>query len=152
MALIKWTGQPEVWEPFRELASLEAEIDRFLGRELPRWGKGNGKAWWPEVDIAEEKDRILIKVDLPGMKQEEIDVEAAGGVLTIKGERKQEAETKEGKLYRSERSYGSFLRSFSLPASVDASKVSASYKGGVLEVALPKREEAKAKTVKVDVK
>jgi HSP20 family protein len=86
------------------------------------------------------------------MKQEDISVEVTDGVLSIKGERKHEAESKEGKSYRVERSYGSFLRSFTLPADVDAAKVSASYKNGVLEVSLPKVAEAKAKQIKVEVK
>ena len=154
MALIKWTGQ-DLWEPLGDLGELQGELNRLFGKPLlPAWrpGRPNGKEWWPEVDITDEKDRIVVRADLPGMKQEEIEVEAADGVLTIKGERKREAETKEGRSYRIERSYGSFLRSFTLPAGVDASKVDAAYKNGVLEVVIPKREEAKAKKVKVEVK
>ena len=104
------------------------------------------------MDITEEKDRILVRTDLPGMKQEEISVEVSDGALTIKGERKRESETKDAKTYRVERHYGSFLRSFALPAGVDASNVSAAYKNGVLEVSLPKLAEAKAKPVKVEAK
>lgn len=112
----------------------------------------DGGQWFPEVDITEEKDRLLVRADLPGMKQEDISVEVSEGALTIRGERKEEAATKEGKMYRMERSYGSFLRSFTLPAGVDASKVNASYKNGVLEITLPKFAEAKTKQIKVDVK
>jgi HSP20 family protein len=104
------------------------------------------------VDITEEKDRVVVKADLPGMKQEEIAVEVSEGVLLIKGERKRESETKDAKTYRVERSYGSFLRSFTLPAGVDAAKVNAAYKNGVLEITLPKLAEAKAKQIKVEVK
>ncbi len=154
MALIKWGGQ-DVWEPFHDLGDLSEEVNRVFGRSfLPvRWAaRGNGGEWLPKVDITEEKDRVIVRADLPGMKQDEIDVEVDDGVLTIKGERKQETESKEGKTYRVERSYGSFLRSFTLPAGVDGSKVNAAYKNGVLEVVMPKREEAKTKQIKVAVK
>lgn len=154
MALIKWMGE-DIWEPFRELSELPAEMNRLFGRSLvpAKWlATGDGGRWFPEVDIAEEKDRILVRADLPGMKQEEIAVEVSDSVLTIKGERKRESETKDAKTYRVERSYGSFLRSFTLPAGVDAGKISATYKNGVLEIALPKLAEAKAKQIKVEVK
>lgn len=154
MTLVKWGGQ-DTWEPFRDLGDLSEEVNRVFGRSfLPsRWvARGHGGEWLPEVDITEEKDHILVRADLPGMKQEEISVEVDDGMLTIKGERTRESESKEGKTYRIERSSGSFLRSFTLPAGVDASKVNAAYKNGVLEVTLPKREEAKTKQIKVAVK
>ena len=154
MALIKWVGE-DLLEPFREFAGFPAEINQLFRRPLfpAAWlAPKNGGEWLPEVDITEEKDRIIVKADLPGMKQEEIAVEVSDGVLTIKGERKRETESKEGKTYRVERSYGSFLRSFTLPAGVDATKVNAAYKSGVLEVTLPKLAEAKAKQIKVEVK
>jgi HSP20 family protein len=142
-------------EPFGDLGDIQGEIQRLFGHRLvpaPWLATKNGGQWLPKVDITEEKDRIIVKADLPGLKQEDIGVEVSEGVLTIKGERKHEAETKDAKTYRVERSYGSFLRSFSLPDGVDAAKVNAAYKNGVLEVTLPKLAEAKAKQVKVDVK
>ena len=154
MALIKWMGE-DVWEPFRDLAELEEGLPKWFSRRVVpgRWlAPANGGQWLPEVDVTEEKDRIVVKADLPGMKQEEISVEVNDGALTIKGERKRESETKDAKTYRVERSYGSFLRSFTLPAGVDASKAAAIYKNGVLEIALPKLAEANAKQVKVEVK
>ena len=154
MALIKWMGE-DLLEPFREFVDFPAEINQLFRRPLfpATWlVPKNGGQWLPEVDITEEKDRIIVKADLPGMKQEEIAVEVSDGVLTIKGERKRETESKEGKTYRVERSYGSFVRSFTLPAGVDASRVNAAYKSGVLEVTLPKLAEAKAKQIKVEVK
>ena len=152
MALIKWTGQ-DLWEPFQDLAQLHEEMNRLFGqRLLPARSAGNGHEWFPEVDIIDEKDHLLVRADLPGMKQEEISVEVADNTLTIKGERKRETETKEGKTYRTERSYGTFVRAFALPANVDAAKVSATYKQGVLEIALPKREGGASKAVKVEVK
>ena len=154
MTLIKWVGE-DLLEPFREFTDFPAEMNQLFRRPLfpSTWlAPKNGGQWLPEVDITEEKDRIIVKADLPGMKQEEIAVEVSDGVLTIKGERKRETESKEGKTYRVERSYGSFLRSFTLPAGVDATKVNAAYKNGVLEVTLPKLAEAKAKQIKVEVK
>jgi HSP20 family protein len=154
MALVKWTGR-DVWEPFGDLPDLREELERLFGRGVGPWKRltGNGQgAWMPSVDIVEEKDRILVRADLPGMKREDVEVDVDEGVLTIRGERKSETETKDAKAYRVERSYGSFLRSFTLPAGVDESRISASYKDGVLEIALPRAEGAKAKKVKVDVK
>ncbi len=154
MALIKWMGE-DVLEPFREFGEFPREINRLFGRPLfpaPWLAPKNIEQWFPDVDITEEKDRLLVKADLPGMKQEEIAVEVSEGVLTIRGERKRESETKDAKTYRVERSYGSFLRSFTLPAGVDAAKVNAAYKSGVLEITLPKLAAAKAKQVKVEVK
>ena len=152
MALIKW-GE-DLWNPVHDLADFEREMTKWIGhRPFAAWpAPANGGQWIPEVDILDDKDRILVRADLPGMKQEEITVEVSDGVLTIKGERKRESETKEGKTYRVERSYGSFLRSFTLPAGVDAARVNAAYKNGVLEVTLPKLAEAKAKQIKVEVK
>ena len=152
MALIKWMGE-DLGEPFQELAELEADLSKWFGRRSARGlAPTNGGRWLPEVDITEEKDRLMVRVDLPGMKQEDINVEVADGVLTIRGERRHETETKDAKTYRVERSYGSFLRSFTLPAGVDAAKTNATYRNGVLEVALLKALEAKAKQVKIEVK
>lgn len=154
MTLVKWTGK-DIWEPFRDLADLQEDVNRLMAHgwlaKPPVW-PGNGGKWLPEVDITEEKDQILVRADIPGMKQEDISVEVENDILTIKGERKQETEKKEGQVHRIERSYGQFLRSFSLPANVDATKVNAAYKNGVLEVTLPKKESAKPKQIKVEVK
>lgn len=138
MSLIKWDGR-EVWEPFREMEDLQKEMNRLFD-------------WLPPMDITEEKDRIVVRTDIPGMKQEEIHVEVEDGALVIKGERKREQESREGQVHRVERSYGSFFRSFTLPTSVDEAKLTAAYKNGVLEVTLPKKEGAKSKPVKVEVK
>jgi HSP20 family protein len=146
----------DAWDPFRELASLHQELSRSVNRGTPSsvrtQGVSGGAEWNPEVDIREEKDRIVVRTDLPGMKQEDISVEVADGTLTIKGERKQEEEATEGRYHRVERSCGMFVRSFALPDGIDAAHVSAAYRHGVLEVALPKRDEVKPKQVNVDVK
>ena len=104
------------------------------------------------LDITDEKDQIKVKADLPGLKKEDIEINLENDILTIKGEKKEEKEIKEKDFIRSERYYGAFHRAFTLPASVDAAKVNAAYKEGVLEITLPKKEGAKPKQIKVDIK
>ncbi len=149
------------WRPFSEMARWEREMERmfddFFGRRLrPIWDE----RWWPArtlgisapaVDLYEEKDEIVAKAELPGMGKDDIQVHIADHHLTIKGEKKKEEEVKEGSYYRSERSYGSFSRSVELPAEVQLEKAKASFKNGVLEIRLPKSEEAKKKEIKVKV-
>jgi HSP20 family protein len=105
----------------------------------------------PAVDLFEEKDEIVVKAELPGIEKDQIEVNVADHQLTIKGEKKKEEEVKEKDYYRCERSYGSFLRTLELPKDVHADKVKAVFKNGVLEVRLPKTEEAKAKEIKVKI-
>ncbi|MGB8168817.1 MAG: Hsp20/alpha crystallin family protein, partial [Chthoniobacteraceae bacterium] len=105
----------------------------------------------PTLDMYDEKDRFLVSVELPGMKKDEINLSYQDGVLTVSGERKHEREGKEGETFRSERYFGKFQRTVSLPASVDASKITATYKDGVLQVDVPKAEEAKPKQIQVNV-
>jgi len=105
----------------------------------------------PAVDLFEDKNEIVIKAELPGMEKENVEVKLTDHMLTIKGEKKKEEEIKEENYYRSERSYGSFIRTLELPADVHADKVKASFKNGILEVRLPKTEEAKSKEIKVKV-
>ena len=105
----------------------------------------------PIVDVFEEKDDIVVKAELPGMEKDNIDVNLTDHRLTIKGEKKKEDEVKEENYYRAERSYGSFLRTLDLPKDVRADKVKASFKNGILEIRMPKTEEARTKEVKVKV-
>jgi len=105
----------------------------------------------PTVDLYEEKDEIVVKAELPGIDKNNIEVNLTDHMLTIKGEKKKEEEVKEKNYYRSERSYGSFLRTLELPKDVHGDKVKASFKNGILEVRMPKTEEAKAKEIKVKV-
>jgi HSP20 family protein len=105
----------------------------------------------PALDVYEDKDDIVIKAELPGLEKGDIEVNMTDHTLTIKGEKKKEEEVKEENYYRSERSYGSFTRTLQLPTDVQADKVKASFKNGVLEVRLPKTEEAKTKEIKVKV-
>jgi HSP20 family protein len=143
------------WNPMRELTDWESRIQRALGLS-PR-GNGAGKEsmtvanWAPLVDITEDDKEYLVKAELPELKKEEVKVKVENGELTISGERKLEKEEKGRKFHRIERSYGSFLRSFTLPENVSADKVSAEFKDGLLTVRLPKDEAAKPKAVEVKV-
>lgn len=105
----------------------------------------------PSLDVYEEKDSVVVKAELPGMKKEEVEVNLAGETLTIKGEKKEDKEVKEDDYYRRERSYGSFLRSVGLPCEVKSDEIKASFKDGVLEVRMPKTEEAKKKSISVKI-
>ena len=105
--------------------------------------------YWPAMDIAEDKDSITVKAELPGMKADDINISVQGNTLSITGEKREEAEEKKDGYYRSERRFGSFRRDMVLPGDVAAGKVDAAYKDGVLTITLPKTEQAKAKTVKI---
>jgi HSP20 family protein len=146
------------WEPFRDLSTLQDRIDRLfqdtLGRNRGDFaGEGlEGAAWAPAVDILEKGDDLVLRADLPGVDPKDVEINVQNGTLTLKGERKWESDVKEDDFRRVERVYGSFVRSFSLPTTVDADKVEAEYRNGVLEVKLPKRPEAKPKQIKVAVK
>ncbi|MGE4357814.1 MAG: Hsp20/alpha crystallin family protein [Candidatus Omnitrophota bacterium] len=154
MALIKWRPKEE-WDPLKELSELEEEFSRFFDFPLLRWQVSRQplreRVWSVPLDIYETKDAVVIKADLPGMKKEEINVSVQGDVLTIQGEKKKEEEVKDKHLHRVERFYGAFQRSINLPSYVDTSKIKASYKDGVLEINLPKTEEAKSKGIKVEI-
>jgi len=144
------------WRPFRELEEMERYFEDVFGqpslpaawRRIPMVEMG----WAPAIEVFEKEDKFVVKAELPGMKEEDIDVSVVGDTLTIKGERKAGSEVKEEDYYCCERSYGSFSRSIALPSSVDAKKIEASYEDGVLEVSLPKAPEVKAKKVTVSAK
>ncbi len=133
-------------DPFGSLRLLEDAVTRMMSE--PR----TSRPWSPAVDIVETEDELIVKADLPDVRLEDIDVRVENGTLSLKGERKFEKELADKGYHRIERSYGSFMRSFSVPSSVDTEKVSADYKNGVLTVTLPKKEAAKPKQVKVAVK
>jgi HSP20 family protein len=142
MALVRW-------DPARELASME--IDRLNRMFSDLWGgEGLGRGWMPAVDIYESEDReLVLKAEVPDMKREDIHVTFENNVLTIKGERKLAEEVKRENVQRMERYYGSFTRSFTLPATVDGTRITAAYKDGVLTIRLPQREEARPKQITV---
>jgi len=109
-------------------------------------------SWTPAVDITEHDDQFVVKVELPGVNKDDVKIMLENNILTIRGEKKQEKETKKENYHRVERSYGSFQRSFTLPTTVKSDKIDAVYKDGILQIALPKAEEAKPKQIEVKVK
>ena len=139
------------WDPYRDLTSLADRVNRAFG--VPTTPTRDEEislgSWIPPVDIVEEKDRITLTAELPGFQADQVEVQMEGGVLTLKGERKLEEE-KEGRNYhRVERSYGQFVRSFTLPNNVDREAIQASFADGLLHIELPKREEAKPRQIKI---
>ena len=142
------------WEPFRDLVTAQRDFDRlFRGAFSSQLGETelSTRSWAPPVDIYETEDAIVLRAELPGVDPKEVEVRVEDNTLYLKGERKFEKEVKEQNYHRVERSYGSFARSFSLPNSIDADKVKAEFKDGLLTLTMPKREEAKPKTIKIDV-
>jgi HSP20 family protein len=142
------------WDPFRELEGIQARLSRMFG-ERPFRGEPNDRLsfgdWAPAADIEETDQEYLIKADLPEVKREQVKVEFEDGVLTLEGERQQEKEEKGKRFHRIELDYGKFVRRFALPTEVDASRVSAEFKDGVLSVHLPKSPNGKPKAVTVKV-
>jgi len=130
------------WDPFRGLLGLHDQV-------RPSLLDPGMSAWVPAVDIHEKVDSIVIRAEIPGVDRNDIDVNIEDGMLVLSGERKREAEFTEENACRLERTYGSFSRRFSLPKTVDASKVDATYENGVLVVTLPKAEEAKSRKIKI---
>lgn len=144
------------WDPFDAFLGAQADLNRRFQRGwLPAPGTEGSLmesgVWAPAVDIYETGDALVVEAELPGADAKDIDVSVEDGVLTIKGERRQEKELKEENYYRVERAYGMFQRAIRLPADVDAGKVSAGLDGGVLRVTVPKTEPKKAKTIPVKV-
>jgi len=151
MTLVRWRPRQD-WFPATGLLSLKDEMERafdhaFGGRVAEREFE-----FTPAVDVVEHEDKFIVKADLPGMKKEDLDITFVEGRLTLKGEKKQETEIKEENYHRIERYSGSFRRTIELPSSVDHEKVSASYRDGVLEITIPKKEEVKPKQIKVETK
>lgn len=143
---------PELMQWTPRLTSLRDEIDRLFDLSFPSFREmGLLSNWSPALDIHQDKDNVFVRVELPGMKKEDINISWHEGMLSISGERKREEETKEGETFRTERYFGRFHRTVSLPSAVDASKVKATYKDGILEVTCPKAEEAKPKQIEVSV-
>jgi HSP20 family protein len=140
-------------DPLREFATMQDRLNRLFGNVYLRDEDTNFRgSWVPAVDIFEtEKHDLVLRAELPGMSREDIEVTVENGTLVIKGEKKFDAEVKEEHYRRVERAYGTFHRSFTLPNTVDSSKVAAEYKNGLLTITLPFKEEAKPRTVNVAV-
>lgn len=150
----------ERWRPWDELREIERMMDEMMRRPLSAWRRPltwwrvptEEIAWTPAVEMYDKEDKVIVRAELPGMKKEELDISVLGDTLTIQGERKAKSEVKDEDYYRCELCYGKFSRSVALPAAVDTKKVEASYENGILEITLPKVEEAKPKKVEVKVK
>jgi HSP20 family protein len=144
MALVRW-------DPIRELDTVQNEMNRLFDRffDRPANGSSLSRRWIPAMDLAESDDHLVLHADLPGMSEDDIDIEVKDGVLTISGERKAEHEEKAAGFHRVERAFGSFSRSVSLPDGVDAKSVEANFADGVLEVKVPKPEEAQPTRVQI---
>ena len=143
------------WDPFKEVATLQDRMNRVFGEA---WGRTHrpdedyiSGSWMPAVDVRESKDALEISTELPGIEPKEVEVSVENGVLTLKGSRQFEKATEGETYHRVERAYGSFERSFSLPTNVDPERVQAVYRHGVLHLTLPKREEAKPRSISITV-
>jgi HSP20 family protein len=142
------------WDPFQDLLAIQDEMNQLFGRAYGQGGQARSQAqgermWAPALDISERKDAYVVTVEVPGIKAEDLDITLEDGLLTIKGERRFTQETSEQQFHRVERRYGGFRRSITLPAQVKADQIEASFEDGVLEVVVPKAEEAKPKKISV---
>ena len=140
------------WEPLKDLMALQERMNKLFDETFSRGAQDvDAGAWSPLVDIIEQGDEIIIKMEIAEVDQKGIDIKVDGNAMTIKGERTLEEGTKREDYLRLERPYGTFSRSFSLPTTVDLGKVEASHRDGILRVVLPKKEETKPKQIKVEV-
>jgi HSP20 family protein len=140
------------WDPFRDLGMLQDRMNRLFDDAGRGWRSDEPAAttsWSPSVDIFETEGEIVVKAELPGTDRKDITLHLENNVLTLRGERRFEKETKEENYHRIERAYGNFSRSFSIPATVDEETIRADYKDGVLKIVLPKKEQAKPKQIKI---
>jgi HSP20 family protein len=146
MQLIRWN------DPFRDLATLQERLNRAFDSTLTPRGREEELVtgtWAPPVDIYETKEKTVLKAELPGFDESQIALRFEDGVLTLEGERKFEKESGDENYHRVERSYGKFVRSFTIPANVNHEKIAASFANGILTIELPKREETKPKAIKI---
>jgi HSP20 family protein len=142
------------WEPFREFATLQDRINRVFRESYSGADRDESlttSSFAPAVDVYEDEHKVTLKIEVPGIEEKDIDVRVENNTLTVHGERKIEKEEKEENYRRVERQYGSFVRTFTLPQTVDTENVSATYDKGVLKVSLPKKAEAKPKQIKVNI-
>ena len=154
MAIVKWN-------PSRELLDVEREFNRMFNTFSKRFGltdrdvmedEYENAVWMPLTDITEDKENYMLKLDLPGVKKEDVKISFSEGQLNISGERKQEKEAKDSKYHRVERAYGKYFRSFALPKQIKEDKIDAEFKDGQLIITVPKAEEAKPKEIPIKIK
>lgn len=153
MNLTRYQRPDLAWEGFGRLSSLRDELDRLFESPWAELTRSSQllSGWTPALDVHEDKDNYTVHAELPGMKREEIEVTLHDGALSISGERKLDKQYEEAEVYRTERFFGKFQRTVTLPAPVAADKVKAQYKDGILTITLPKTEAAKPKQIAVNV-
>ncbi|HEX9860433.1 MAG TPA: Hsp20/alpha crystallin family protein [Nitrospirota bacterium] len=143
------------WDPFRNLVALQDRMNRMFeetvqaGKETEMMRPGT---WAPVVDIYEDEEEVVLVAEVPGIEMEDVDIQVRDNTLTLKGERKMEKPVNKENYHRVERTYGSFMRAFTLPSTVDQDKISANYAKGVLEIKMPKSARSKPTQIKIDVK
>lgn len=145
MALVRW-------DPVRELDSLQSDMNRLFDRFFDTRPAGNGAAarrWIPAMDLVETENSLVLRADLPGMTEDDVEIEVKDGTLTVSGERRSESEEKKEGYHRVERSFGRFSRALTLPDGVDTSKINAGFDNGVLEVTIPKPEETRPTRIQI---
>lgn len=143
------------WRPYQDLLSLQERMNQLMKGDFFKEGEPNDMSmisWSPATDIYETKDDFVFKLEVPGMTKDDIKIEFNNDTLIIKGDRKEEKEVKEDDYHRIERRCGTFTRSFNIPKNIDEKKIDASIKDGILELRLPKKEEAKAKAIPIKIK
>jgi HSP20 family protein len=139
------------WDPFREVVSLQNRVNSLFRNLNDEEHPLTTASFVPAVDIYEDADKLTLKLEIPGINEKDLDVRVEDNTLTVKGERKFEAEEKEENFHRIERAYGSFYRAFTLPSTVETDKVQANYNAGVLKLELKKKPEAQPKQIKINV-
>lgn len=155
MAIERWRpfASVERWDPFRNMSDIQGEVNRLFDSFLvrPTASMTGSRIWAPVLDIHETKDDLILNFELPGVNDKDVSLSITGDLLTLKGERTANRDVKDENMYHVERVYGKFERSVQLPMPVQADKVKATYRDGVLEVRLPKAEEVKPKAIKIDI-
>jgi HSP20 family protein len=138
------------WEPFRELSSLQTEMNRLFNAAFDTpTGNGGARRWTPAMDLVETEDHFVLRADLPGMTEADVNIELEDNVLTVSGERKAEHKSEREGFYRVERAFGAFSRSLTLPKGIDPEAVGAGFENGVLEVRVPKPEQRKPRKIAI---
>lgn len=143
------------WDPFRDLLAIQERMNRLFQETMARQGGQEdieAGQWSPAVDIVETGERIVLRADLPGLEQSEIEVRVDDNTLTLRGDRRAPADVRAEDYHRAERPHGPFMRSFSLPPNIDQAGIRALQRNGVLEITLPKKAEARATSIRVEVK
>jgi HSP20 family protein len=144
-----------VWQPFRDIENIERSFEDYFGSPLHPTGRrflSEEMGWSPAINVLEKEGKYLVKVELPGVKDEDIEITSNGDMLTISGEKRTDSEVKKKGYYYAESAFGSFSRSITIPSSVDTNKIEASFDKGILEITLPKAPEVKTKKIKVVAK